>query len=247
MSSNLNMNKAAAAILVAGLIGMVTGKVTEFLYLGGPVEPGQHSEEKRGYKIDVVEDAAGGDAGAAPAGPGDLSALYATADVAAGQKFVETKCTTCHDVSKGGANKVGPHIWGVVNRPIASIGDFNYSSGMKDHAAKSKTWSVDNLNAFLWGPQKTVPGTMMSFAGIPKDQERANVIAYLATKMTDSPAKLPTASAKPAGAAPTKAPSDAKLGAKLDAGTATAATGKKGAPAASTSSKAAETTPPAGK
>ena len=197
MSSNLNMNKAAAAILVAGLIGMVTGKVTEFLYEGGPEHPGQHTEEKRGYKIDVVE-TAGADGAAAPAAAGDLSALYATADVKAGEDFVNKKCTVCHDVSKGGANKVGPHLWGVVNRPVASIGDFSYSAAMKGHASKEKTWSVDALNNFLWSPQKTVPGTMMGFAGIPKDQERANVIAYIATKMTDSPAKLPTASAKPA-------------------------------------------------
>ena len=194
--SNLNMNKAAAAILVAGLIGMVTGKVTEFLYFGGPQEPGHHGEEKRGYKIEVVE--APADGSPAPTGPSDLSALYATADLKAGEDFVNKKCTTCHDVSKGGVNKVGPHLWGVVNRPIAGIGDFNYSSGMKKHAEEVKTWSVDNLNAFLWSPAKTSPGTIMSFAGISKDQERANVIAYIATQMTDSPAKLPTAAAKPA-------------------------------------------------
>ena len=196
--SNLNMNKAAAAILVAGLIGMATGKVTDFLYYGSAEGPTQEAEAKRGFKIDVVADAVAADGAAAPAGPGDLSALYATADVKAGEDFVNKKCTTCHDVSKGGANKVGPHIWGVVNRQVASISDFNYSAAMKGHAAKAKNWSVDNLNAFLWAPGKTVPGTMMSFAGISKDQDRANVIAYIATKMTDSPAKLPTASAKPA-------------------------------------------------
>ena len=86
---------------------------------------------------------------------GDLSALYATADAKAGEDFVNKKCTVCHDVSKGGTNKVGPHLWGVVNRPIASISDFNYSSGMKKHATEAKTWSVDNLNAFLWSPSKT--------------------------------------------------------------------------------------------
>ena len=177
--SNLTLNKAAAAILVAGLIGMVTGKVTEFLYEGGPEHPGHHEEAVRGYKIDVVETADSGGA-EAPRTAGDLSALYATADVKAGEDYVAKKCTVCHDVSKGGANKVGPHLWGVVNRQIASIGDFSYSSGMKAHAGTAKTWSVDNLNAFLWSPQ------------------RANVIAYIATQMTDSPAKLPTAAAKPA-------------------------------------------------
>jgi cytochrome c len=203
--SNLNMNKAAAAILVAGLIGMITGKVTDTLYYGSP--EGRHAlahDAKRGYQIEVVE--APADGSPAPTGPGDLSALYATADVAAGEAYVNKKCTTCHDVTKGGANKVGPHLWSVVNRQVAGVSDFNYSSGMKDHVAKSKTWSLDSMNEFLWSPPKSVPGTMMSFAGISKDQERANVIAYMATKMTDSPVKLPTASAKPAAkdAAPAK-------------------------------------------
>ncbi len=191
--SNLNMNKAAAAILVAGLIGMVTGKVTEFLYEGGPAHPGHH-EEARGYKIEVAETTDAGEA-AAPAGAADISALYASADVAAGGAYFGKKCAVCHDDSKGGANKVGPHLWNVVNRSVASVGDFNYSNGMKDHAGRK--WNFDELNHFLWSPQKWVKGTMMGFMGIKKDQERANVIAYL-NSQSDSPAKLPTASAKPA-------------------------------------------------
>ena len=247
--SNLNLNKAAAAILVAGLIGMITGKVTDTLYFGSPEGHVVEKDAKRGYTIEGADnvDAAGGDAAAAPAKADDITALYATADVKAGEDYVNKKCTVCHDVSKGGANKVGPHLWGVVNRPIASISDFNYSSAMKQHAAEAKTWTVDNLATFIWSPQKTDPGTMMGFQGIPKDQERANVIAYIATKMTDSPAKLPTASAKPAGAAPSKAAGDAKVGAKIDNGSLSASKPAKGAPAASTSTKAAESTPPAGK
>lgn len=174
--SNLNTNKIAAAVLVAGLIGMVSGKVTEFLYLGGPEHPGHHAEVKRGFSIEVVEDAAA-TGGAAPAGPADIGPLLASADAKAGGDFFAKKCTTCHDGTKGGPNKIGPHLWGVVNRKVASVGDFNYSSGMKSHGDKS--WSVDELNHFLYKPAKHIPGTMMSFAGIPKDQERANLIAYL--------------------------------------------------------------------
>lgn len=190
--SNLNMNKAAAAILVAGLIGMVTGKATEFLYFGMENEAGHGAEAKRGYKIDVVE--APADGSPAPTGAQDLSALYTTADVKAGGDLFAKKCTTCHSGEKGGANKIGPHLWGVVNRKVASIGDFSYSAGMKSHGDKS--WNFDELNHFLWGPSKWVPGTMMSFAGVQKDQDRANLIAYL-NSQSDSPAKLPVASAKP--------------------------------------------------
>lgn len=199
--SNLNMNKAAAAILVAGLIGMVTGKVTEFLYFGGPQHAGGHHEEKRGFSIEVTEAPAGG--GSAPVGAGDLSALYATADVAAGGELFAKKCTSCHTGEKGGADKIGPHLYGVVNRKVASVGSFNYSSAMKSHG--DKTWNFDELNHFLWGPAKWVKGTMMSFAGVQKDQDRANLIAYL-NSLSDSPAKLPTAAAKPAEEKPAEAP-----------------------------------------
>jgi cytochrome c len=189
MSSNLNMNKAAAAILVAGLIGMVTGKVTEYLYHGGPKHPGVHHEEKRGYKIDVVETTDTGGA-AAPQTAADISALYATADAKAGGDYFGKKCAVCHSIEKGGPNKVGPHLWDVVNRKVASIGDFNYSSAMKTHA--DRTWNFDELNGFLWGPSKWVPGTIMGYGGTKKDQERANLIVYL-NSQSDSPAKLPAA------------------------------------------------------
>ncbi|MFZ4540692.1 MAG: c-type cytochrome [Rickettsiales bacterium] len=206
MSSNLNLNKAAAAIVLAGLIGMVTGKVTDFLYYGSIEHETQHAEgEKRGYAIEVVEAPANGSA--APTGAADLSALYATADVKAGEDLFNKKCTTCHDGSKGGANKIGPHLYGVVNRKIASIGDFNYSASMKSHG--DKNWNFDELNHFLWGPAKWVKGTMMSFAGVQKDQDRANLIAFM-NHNSDSPAKFPAVTAKPAEAAPAK---DAKVAA----------------------------------
>lgn len=187
MSSNLNSNKIAAAILAAGLIGMITGKVTEFLYDGGPKHAGVHHEEPRGYTIEVVEEPAAGAGGSTPAGAADLTPLYASADAAAGGEYFAKKCSVCHAGEKGGANKIGPKLWGVVNRPVASIGDFSYSKGLQSHA--DRKWTADELNHFLYKPAKWVPGTMMSFAGIPKDQERANLIAYLASQ-SDSPAKL---------------------------------------------------------
>ena len=190
--SNLNGNKIAAAILVAGLIGMVTGKATEFLYFGGPQHPGAHHEEKRGYSIEVVEAPAGGEAVVAAAA--DISALYATADTKAGGDYFTKKCAVCHSIEKGGANKVGPHLWGVMNRPVGSVADFNYSKAMKEHGGN---WTFEEMNKFQWSPQKTVPGTIMSYGGNKKDQERANLIAYLASQ-SDSPPKLPVASAKPA-------------------------------------------------
>lgn len=177
-NSGMEFNKIAAAVLLAGLIGMVAGKVTEFLYEGGPEHPGAHHEEARGYEIEVAE---GGDAGAggaaAPQGAPDISALIASADAAKGADYFSKKCAVCHDASKGGPNKVGPNLFGVMGRKVAGHEGFNYSDGMKSHSDRS--WSVEEMNQFQFNPRKWVPGTIMAYAGTKKDEDRANLIAYL--------------------------------------------------------------------
>jgi cytochrome c len=201
--SDLNMNKAAAAVLLAGLIGMVAGKASELLYVGHFEHPGHHGEEHRGYKIDVVEEAAGG--GTAPQGAADISALYASADVKAGGEYFTKKCAVCHTIENGGADKVGPHLWGVMGRAIASVGGFSYSSGMKKHAEEAKTWNFDTMNRFQWKPAKEVPGTLMSFGGTQKDRERANLIVYLNAQggnLPLPPVTTPAAAPAPATEAP---------------------------------------------
>lgn len=199
MSGNLDTNKLAAAILLAGLIGMITGKVTEFLYDGGPAHPGGHHEEARGYKIDVPEVAAEGGA-AGPVGAADISALYAAADAKAGETYFTKKCTVCHTIESGGPNKVGPNLHGVLGRKVASHGGFSYSDGMKAHSDRS--WSWDELNHYLWNPKKHVPGTIMAFAGEKKDQDRANLIVYLNSQGSNQ--ALPPVTAKAEETAPEK-------------------------------------------
>ena len=176
-NSGMELNKIAAAVLLAGLIGMVAGKVTEFLYEGGPEHPGHHEEEARGYSIEVTEDATGGDGAAAPQGAPDISALIASADAAKGADYFGKKCAVCHDATKGGPNKVGPNLFGVMGRKVASHAGFNYSAGMKSHADRS--WTVEEMNQFQFAPRKWVPGTIMAYAGNKKDEDRANLIAYL--------------------------------------------------------------------
>ncbi len=201
MSSNLNTNKIAGAVLLAGLIGMVAGKATEFLYDGGPKHAGGHHEEVRGYMIDVPEVAETGGA-AVVAVAADISALYPTADVAAGESYFGKKCAVCHNIDKGSANKVGPHLYGVMGRAVASVSDFNYSDAMKKHASDAPKWDWDAMNHFQWAPRKAVPGTIMAYAGTPKDQDRANLIVFLNSK-SDSPLALPPVKAADA-AAPVK-------------------------------------------
>ncbi len=118
-----------------------------------------------------------------------------TADVKAGEDYFTKHCTVCHNIGKGAPNKVGPHLWGVMGRPIASISDFSYSDGMKKHAAEAKTWTFENMNKFQYHPQAEVPGTLMSYGGTPNDAMRANLIVYL-NSQNDSPLPLPKPSAK---------------------------------------------------
>lgn len=201
MSTNLNTNKIAAAIVLAGLIGMVSAKVTEFLYDGGPAHHGTEHEEHRGYSIEVTEvDTAGG--AAAPAGPADISALYASADAAAGETYFNKKCAVCHTADKGGANKVGPNLYGVMGRKVASHAGFSYSKAMQGHADRS--WNWEEMNGFQWNPKKWVPGTIMAYAGTAKDTERANLIMYL-NKQSDSPLPLPPVTTPAAEEAPAEA------------------------------------------
>ena len=117
-----------------------------------------------------------------------IEKLLQTASVEKGAA-VAKKCASCHTFEKGGPNRVGPNLFGVVGRDRAAEPGFNYSAAMK---AKGGKWSFEDLNAFLANPKATVPGTAMSFAGLPKDSERADMISYLRS-LADNPVPVPTA------------------------------------------------------
>ena len=104
-----------------------------------------------------------------------LQDLLASASAERGAR-VAKKCVSCHSLKKGGPNKVGPHLWGVVGRQVASVEGFSYSSAMRAYGG---TWTEEALFAFLASPRKDIPGTAMSFVGLRKPQQRADVIAYL--------------------------------------------------------------------
>ncbi len=107
---------------------------------------------------------------------GITAAARADGDAEAGKKAF-SKCAVCH-TAVAGKNGLGPSLFGVVGRPSASVAGFNYSDAMK---AANKTWDVATLDAYLTDPKAAVPGNKMAFAGLPKPEDRANVIAYLAT------------------------------------------------------------------
>lgn len=173
------MNKIAAAVLLAGIIAMLSGLGSEALYHGG-LEHG-HGEAKRGYTIAGAESAGEGASASAPAEeekPVDIAPFMAKADAEAGKAIVK-RCTSCHSFDKGGKNGVGPNQWGLVGSHFGHKEDYTYSAalaGMKD-----KKWDAQTLSDFLANPKKVAPGNKMAFAGIKKPEERASLIAYLST------------------------------------------------------------------
>jgi cytochrome c len=179
MAGSLEGNKIMAAVLTAGIIGMGSAVFAGILY-----HP--HHLEEPVYRVEAA--ATEGDGEAAPVEEAKpIAELLATADVAEGTKIAK-KCAACHDLTAANANKVGPGLWNVVNRPIGSHPGFSYSDAIA--GKKDQVWDYEHLNSFLTSPKTYAPGTKMSFAGISKDQERADVIAYLRS-LADSPAPLP--------------------------------------------------------
>ena len=178
---SLEFNKFAAGVLIAGLVAMGTSKIADFLVSPAPLK-------KNAYAVDTSTIANVNASAAAPSGPTlePILALLAGADLAKGQKVFK-KCVACHSAEKGGANKVGPNLFGVVNAKMGAKSGFGYSSALIDTGG---IWNYASLNGFLAKPKSFMPGTKMSFAGIKKVGDRAAVIAYLRS-LADSPASLP--------------------------------------------------------
>jgi len=139
-----------------------------------------------GYDLPVPQEEA---AGAAPAAVQEepLPVLLAKAEPNKGQNAFK-KCAACHSADKGGPNKVGPNLYGVVGRPVASHAGFGYSAALK---AKGGEWTYEEIYKFIKNPKADVPGTIMAFAGVPSGQERADILSYLRT-LSDNPPPLPT-------------------------------------------------------
>lgn len=111
-----------------------------------------------------------------------LSPVLAAAqvcDIAAGEKIF-ARCKACHKVEEG-ARGVGPHLSGVVGRPVAGVEDYAYSDALKEYAGGDLVWDQSRLSEWLENPRALVPGTRMTFAGLPKADRRADVICYLET------------------------------------------------------------------
>jgi cytochrome c len=144
-----------------------------------------HPPQKAGYEIAVKDDKAGPAKG--PTEPQvPLANLLNEANAEKGAS-VSRQCVACHEFAKGGANKVGPGLWNVVNNDIGTHAGFAYSNAMKNKKGK---WTFEELDKFLENPSKAVPGTSMTFLGVRRATDRAALIVYL-SKQADSPVALP--------------------------------------------------------
>lgn len=170
-------NKVFGAVLAGMLLVMGIQTLT-----GGSHD--DHGAELA-YTIEVPET---GEAVAVVEEGPSLAELLAGADMGKGEREF-AKCRACHSIEKGGANKLGPNLYGVMGRAVASVGGFSYSGALTDHGGD---WSWDRMDAWIRSPKGAVPGNAMSFNGISKDPNRANLLAYL-NSMSDSPLALPVA------------------------------------------------------
>jgi len=191
--NSFELNKILGAILGTCLILLA-------LNIGAGAIFAPEKPSKPGFNIAVKEQGEGEKAGAKePEQP--IEALLAKASVEKGQAAAK-QCQACHTFEKGGPNRVGPNLWNIVGSGRGEArGGFNFSAAMK---AKGGNWSFDELNKFLANPRGYIPGTNMTFAGLSRAEQRADVIDYLRT-LADNPVALPKAAENaPAGGEPTK-------------------------------------------
>ena len=182
--NSFELNKILGAILGCCLIILA-------LNIGAGAIFAPEKPAKPGYDIAVKEHGGGDKAGAAKEPEQPMEVMMASASAEKGQATAK-QCVACHTFEKGGPSRVGPNLWNIVGRPRASEAGFNYSAAMK---AKGGTWTFSELYAFLANPRSNLPGTNMTFAGLSRGQQRADVIDYLHT-LSDSPLPLPKAAAK---------------------------------------------------
>ncbi|WP_298676470.1 cytochrome c family protein [uncultured Lentibacter sp.] len=169
MFDTMTFTKVLGAVCGSLLIFMLGKWAADELYAVGGGH-GYGEEHAAGYLIEVEDS---GEEEVVEEGPA-FSELLASADIGSGAKVFK-KCSACHSLEKG-ENKTGPYLYGVVGRAVDAAEGFGYSEAL---AAVGDAWTVDALNAFLENPRKAAPGTSMSFSGLKKETDRADLIAYL--------------------------------------------------------------------
>ena len=173
------INKIIAAILLTIVIVFGINKLADVIYSVKAPEGNTYNivtETKEISKDDAVN--VGSDV--------NIITLLALGSIDHG-KMIFKKCAACHSVSKGGSNKIGPALWGVIGRKAGSTSDYKYSKAMSGFG---KIWDFEGMNTFLIKPKDYVKGTKMAYVGLKKEKDRASIILYL-NEQSDSPLPLP--------------------------------------------------------
>lgn len=180
---SFELNKIAGAVLGTLTFVMLTS-------FGGELLFAERRAAKAGYDLPMPEGTAVASAGAPAAATAEpIAVRLASADAGRGET-VFRQCATCHTPEKGGANKVGPNLWGVLGRAKGQQPNFNYSNALKAVAAKGEKWEFEAIDKFVENPKGYIPGTSMSFAGISNAKTRADLVAYVNT-LNDTPLEVP--------------------------------------------------------
>ena len=177
-------NTISGWVLFAGIVALGASIVTGEVF-------SDHRPHEMGYPIPGVKAEGEGAEAEQP-----IAVFLASADVAKGEQSFK-KCAACHNVDPGGANALGPALYGVMGNPVAAHPGFAFSPALKE---KGGTWDWETMSAWLANPRSFAPGTKMTFAGLSDPQERANLMAFLNSR-DSSPLPLPAAPAAPAAGA----------------------------------------------
>ena len=175
------MNKIIVSVVLAIILILGINKITDSIFY---VE----KPEQSAYQVESVNNVAGttaSEASSVSSGSQNIMALFASVSTDDGKKVFK-KCAACHSISKGGANKIGPALWGVIGRNAGAVSDYKYSKALSAHG---KSWSFEEMNGFLIKPKEWIKGTKMSFAGLKSAKDRAAVILYM-NENSDSPLPL---------------------------------------------------------
>tara|TARA_S200000501_G_scaffold368756_1_gene407082 strand:- start:469 stop:1005 length:537 start_codon:yes stop_codon:yes gene_type:complete len=176
---SFEINKIIAAVLLIALIVIGIGKISDLAF---------HVDkpEQSAYKIELDENTKVLSTKIQEEEKVDIAALLALGNIEHGKKVFK-KCAACHLINKGADNKIGPALYGVIGRKVASKQDYKYSKAMSGY---DKNWTFEEMNGYLKKPQRHIKGTKMAFAGLRKEKDRASVILYL-NQSSDEPLPLP--------------------------------------------------------
>ena len=175
------MNKIIVSAILAIILVLGINKIADVIFY---VE----KPEKSAYQVDSVTTVANtttNETNSVDSDSENIMKLFASTNAGDGEKIFK-KCAACHSITQGGANKIGPALWGVLGRKAGSISDYKYSKAM---VAYAKPWSFEEMDGFLIKPKDWIKGTKMSFAGLKNAKDRAAVILYM-NENTDNPLPL---------------------------------------------------------